>query len=199
MLGRRALHRITHYRGSAFFISTASSLIHCAGSIFLVPRQSNSVIHHAFKPPRPTFADSGRLTSSRPSGSARHHGKPCGAYVGWPRNTEIIPPKMGERIVRPSMYDCHRDFHLAVQTFGLEGTARARARAHMRQSIRGIVARLRERDRLMQWGFPDWSLNRSPCATPFLIRRHFSATNTATKRRTFLPAGSWSTFARMAI
>ena len=112
----RALHRITHYRGSAFFISTASSLIHCAGSIFLVPRQSNPVIHHGFKPPRPTFADSGRLTSSRPSGAARHHGKPCGAYVGWPRNTAIIPPKMGERIVRPSMYDCHRDFHLAVQT-----------------------------------------------------------------------------------
>jgi hypothetical protein len=55
---------------------------------------------------------------------------------------------MGERIVRPSMYDCHRDFHLAVQTFGLEGTARARARAHMRQSIRGIVACLRERDRV---------------------------------------------------
>jgi hypothetical protein len=55
---------------------------------------------------------------------------------------------MGERIVRPSMYDCHRDFHLAVQTFGLEGTARARARAHMRQSIRGIVACLHERDRV---------------------------------------------------
>jgi hypothetical protein len=76
------------------------------------------------------------------------NGQPCGAYVGWPLNTEIIPPKSGECIVRPSTYDCRRDFALAVQTFGLEGAERANARAHMRRSIRGIVARLRERDRL---------------------------------------------------
>src|SRR5712664_1848375 len=30
----RALHGITHYRGSAVFLSTASSLTHCASSIF---------------------------------------------------------------------------------------------------------------------------------------------------------------------
>jgi hypothetical protein len=43
------------------------------------------------------------------------NGQPCGAYVGWPLNPEIIPPKSGECIVRPSTYDCRRDFALAVR------------------------------------------------------------------------------------
>ena len=55
---------------------------------------------------------------------------------------------MGERITRPTIYECRELFAFKVRTFGYEGLARARARAHMRQSIAAIVARLRERDRL---------------------------------------------------
>jgi ISXO2-like transposase domain len=43
------------------------------GLYILVPRQSNSVIHHAFKPPRPTFADSGRLDPRAPFVAAFIH------------------------------------------------------------------------------------------------------------------------------
>jgi hypothetical protein len=59
-------------------------------------------------------------------------------------------------VVRPSIYDAKRDFDFFVRTFagelGSRGyeAVRARARQNMRQRIRPIVARLRERDRIYE-------------------------------------------------
>jgi hypothetical protein len=95
-------------------------------------------------------AASERLPAWAKSGPDRidHEGNPCGHVSGWPLDSTIAPPSAGERIVRPSIYDCRDLFAFKVRVFGLEGRARARARAHMRQSIAAIVARLRERDRI---------------------------------------------------
>jgi hypothetical protein len=62
-------------------------------------------------------------------------GKPCGGMVGWPLNPDIIPPKIGERVVRPSVESCLAEFNLTVRALHLEGPARANARAHMRRFI----------------------------------------------------------------
>jgi hypothetical protein len=75
-------------------------------------------------------------------------GNPCGDDSNWPLDPSVTPPPRGERITRPTIYECRESFAFKVRVFGLEGRARALARAHMRQSIAAIVARLRERDRL---------------------------------------------------
>jgi hypothetical protein len=84
------------------------------------------------------------------SGPSRidHDGNPCGYDSNWPVDTSVIPPPMGERIVRPTIEECREQFAFKVRVFGCEGRSRSIARAYMRQSIAAIIARLRERERI---------------------------------------------------
>jgi hypothetical protein len=63
---------------------------------------------------------------------------------------DLTPPSVGERIVRPSIYQAKETFEFAVRVFGFGSTPafRERCRATMRRNIKAIVARLRERKRL---------------------------------------------------
>ena len=86
-----------------------------------------------------------------------HEGKPCGELTGWPLDLTITPPahEGNYRVVRPSIHDAKRDFDFFMRTSGSPGSPgyealRAKVRQNMRQRIRTIVARLRERHRIYE-------------------------------------------------
>ena len=76
------------------------------------------------------------------------NGNFCGNIVAWPLLEDLTPPSVGERIVRPSIYQAKENFEFAVRVFGSTPAFRKRCRATMRRNIRAIVARLRDRKRL---------------------------------------------------
>ena len=61
---------------------------------------------------------------------------------------ELTLPRVGERIVRPSIYQAKENFEFAVRVFDSTPAFRARCRATMRRNIKAILTRLRERKRL---------------------------------------------------
>jgi hypothetical protein len=77
-------------------------------------------------------------------------GRPCGTLVNWPLDASITPPPLGERIVRPSIWQAKEHFEFAVSVFGSTPKFRENCRATMRRSIKAIVVRLRERERLYE-------------------------------------------------
>jgi hypothetical protein len=72
----------------------------------------------------------------------------CGNDVSWPLVEDLTPPSMGERIVRPAIYQAKANFEFAVRVFGSTPAFRERCRATMRSNIKAIVAQLRDRKRL---------------------------------------------------
>jgi hypothetical protein len=72
----------------------------------------------------------------------------CGNDVSWPLVEDLTPPSMGERIVRPSIYQAKEHFDFAVSVFASSPKTRENCRAAMRRNIKAIVARLRDRKRL---------------------------------------------------
>ena len=76
------------------------------------------------------------------------NGNFCGEIRAWPLVEELTLPRVGERIVRPSIYQAKENFEFAVRVFDPTPAFRARCRATMRRNIKAIVARLRERKRL---------------------------------------------------
>jgi hypothetical protein len=75
-------------------------------------------------------------------------GNPCGEIRAWPLIEDLTPPPMGERIVRPSIWQAREHFEFSVRVFGFSPEYRNRCRATMRASIRKFVARLRARNQL---------------------------------------------------
>jgi hypothetical protein len=76
------------------------------------------------------------------------NGNFCGDHVAWPLAEDLTPPSIGERIIRPSIYQEKENFEFAVRVFGSTPAFRKRRRAAMQRNIKAIVARLRERKRL---------------------------------------------------
>jgi hypothetical protein len=76
------------------------------------------------------------------------NGNFCGDIVAWPLVEDLTPPNMGERIVRPSIYQAKEHFDFAVSVFASSPKTRENCRATMRRSIKAIVMRLRARKRL---------------------------------------------------
>jgi hypothetical protein len=76
------------------------------------------------------------------------NGNFCGDNVAWPLVEDLTPPSMGERIVRPSIYQAKEHFDFAVSVFASSPKTRENCRAAMRRNIKAIVARLRDRKRL---------------------------------------------------
>jgi hypothetical protein len=72
----------------------------------------------------------------------------CGNDVSWPLVEDLTPPSMGERIVRPSIYQAKEHFDFAVSVFASSPKTRENCRAAMRRNIKAIVARLRTRHQL---------------------------------------------------
>jgi hypothetical protein len=77
-------------------------------------------------------------------------GNACGEISSWPLIENVMPPPMGERIVRPAIWQAKEHFDFAVSVFGSTPKFRENCRATMRRSIKAIVARLRERKRLYE-------------------------------------------------
>jgi hypothetical protein len=77
-------------------------------------------------------------------------GNACGPIVNWPLDPSITPPPLGERIVRPSIWQAKEHFEFAVSVFAKSPKCRENSRATMRRSIKAIVVRLRERKRLYE-------------------------------------------------
>jgi hypothetical protein len=77
-------------------------------------------------------------------------GNACGNVVEWPLDSDITPPPMGWRFVRPSPHLCREQFEFRARAFQLNPAGRAKARATMRVRMRAIIARLRERNRLYE-------------------------------------------------
>jgi len=75
-------------------------------------------------------------------------GNACGEISNWPLIENVTPPPMGERIVRPAIWQAKEHFEFAVSVFGTTPKFRENCRATMRRSIKAIAARLRERKRL---------------------------------------------------
>jgi hypothetical protein len=75
-------------------------------------------------------------------------GNACGEISSWPLIENVAPPPMGERIVRPAIWQAKEHFEFAISVFGSTPKFRENCRATMRRSIRTIVVRLRERKRL---------------------------------------------------
>ena len=71
----------------------------------------------------------------------------CGNHVAWPLAEDLTPPSIGERIVRPSIYQEKENFEFAVRVFGSTPAFRKKRRAAMLRNIKAIL-RLRERKRL---------------------------------------------------
>ena len=81
--------------------------------------------------------------------SIDHDGNPCGEVCSWPLDETVTPPPVNAwRVVRPSIWDAKENFDFGVRVFHWTGKHRAIQRAAMRRTIRVIVGRLRERDRL---------------------------------------------------
>jgi hypothetical protein len=72
----------------------------------------------------------------------------CGNHVAWPLAEDLTPPSIGERIVRPSIYQEKENFEFAVRVFGSTPAFRKKRRAAMLRNIKAILVRLRERKRL---------------------------------------------------
>jgi hypothetical protein len=72
----------------------------------------------------------------------------CGNDVSWPLVEDLTPPSVGERIVRPSIYQAKEHFDFAVNVFASSPKTRENCRAAMRRNIKAIVARLRTRHQL---------------------------------------------------
>lgn len=77
-------------------------------------------------------------------------GNLCGPQSGWPMDTSVVPPPIGYRIIRPTPADCRWQFDFEVRVFATNAKGRAISRARMRETMRGIIARLREQKRLYQ-------------------------------------------------
>src|ERR1700722_10280826 len=75
-------------------------------------------------------------------------GNACGEISSWPLIENVAPLPMGERIVRPAIWQAKEHFDFAVSVFGSTPKSRENCRATMRRNIRAIVVRLRERKRL---------------------------------------------------
>lgn len=75
-------------------------------------------------------------------------GNLCGQVVAWPQIENLEPARVGERIVRPSIRQAREHFEFSARVFAFSPKSRENCRAVMRRSIRAIVARLRERNRL---------------------------------------------------
>jgi hypothetical protein len=90
-------------------------------------------------------------------------GNPCGDISSWPLVEDLTPPRLGERIVRPSIHQAKEHFEFAVSVFGSTPKFRENCRATMRRSIKATVARLRARNRLYaELGL--YELDRAMCA-----------------------------------
>jgi hypothetical protein len=76
------------------------------------------------------------------------NGNFCGDLVAWPLVEDLTPPSLGERIVRPAIYQAKENFEFAVRVFGSTPAFRERCRATMRSNIKAIVGRLRARKEL---------------------------------------------------
>jgi hypothetical protein len=76
------------------------------------------------------------------------NGNFCGDTVAWPLAEDLTPPSIGERIVRPSIYQEKENFEFAVRVFGFTPAFRKKRRAAMLRNIKAILVRLRERKRL---------------------------------------------------
>jgi hypothetical protein len=76
------------------------------------------------------------------------NGNFCGNNVAWPLVEDLTPPSVGERIVRPAIYQAKEHFDFAVSVFASSPKTRENCRAAMRRNIKAIVARLRDRKRL---------------------------------------------------
>ena len=72
----------------------------------------------------------------------------CGGDSAWPLVEDFTPGRVGQRIVRPSMWQAKEQFEFNVRLFGFSPECRARYRATMRASIRKIVDRPRARNQL---------------------------------------------------
>lgn len=80
-----------------------------------------------------------------------HEGRLCGEEWNWPLDPTVTPPTHEGvyREVRPSIYGVKRDFESFMRQCGNPSSSfRASARKKMRQRIRAIVARLREKERI---------------------------------------------------
>ncbi|MBP1091917.1 hypothetical protein [Bradyrhizobium diazoefficiens] len=87
-----------------------------------------------------------------------HAGNLVGAESGYPLDTSVKPPERpgSYRVARPSLHDVKSDFEVYCRTM-LGGPSshnyeacRAKARARMRERMRPIIARLRERRRIAE-------------------------------------------------
>jgi len=66
-----------------------------------------------------------RLPAWAKSGPERldANGNFCGNIVAWPLVEDLTPPSVGERIVRPSIYQAKENFEFAVRVFGFGSTS----------------------------------------------------------------------------
>jgi hypothetical protein len=76
------------------------------------------------------------------------NGNFCGEIRAWPLAEDLTLPRVGERIVRPSIYQEKEHFEFVMRLSGSTPAFRKSRRAIMRRNIKAIVARLRERRRL---------------------------------------------------
>jgi hypothetical protein len=77
-------------------------------------------------------------------------GNACGEISSWPLIEDVAPPRMGERIVRPAIWQAKEHFEVAVRVFASSPKSRETCRATMRRNVKAIIVRLRERRRLYE-------------------------------------------------
>jgi hypothetical protein len=76
-------------------------------------------------------------------------GNPCGEICSWPLDETVTPPPFNAwRVVRASTWDAKENFDFGVRVFHWTGKHRAIQRAAMRRTVRAIIGRLREQNRL---------------------------------------------------
>jgi hypothetical protein len=76
-----------------------------------------------------------------------HDGTYCGGEVGWPLDPSIKPSEhpSAYRVCRVSPHDIKRSFEFTIGMFPeMNSTVRAKHRATMRESLRKLIARVRE-------------------------------------------------------
>ena len=116
-----------------------------------------SAAYDAAKAKLPAWAQPGHR-------SIDQDGNPYGEVCNWPLDETVTPPRLGWRVVRPSTWDAKENFDFGVRVFHWTGKHRAIQRANMRRTVRAILGRLRERNRLRdELGLPE--LNRQMEAT----------------------------------